>query len=86
MGLRLYQMVRVRRLLRAPGDYDERRMNRRPPRVGDSGAIVEIVRGPEGRARYVVEAGGPGGVPEWLADFAAEELEACAGPDRDDRP
>jgi hypothetical protein len=88
MSLRLYEMVRVRRLLRAPGDYDGWRVNQRPPRVGDCGAIVEIRRGRGLPDRYVVEAGGPGGVPVWLADFVAEELEPCeagAPADREDR-
>jgi hypothetical protein len=81
MSLRPYGMVRVRRLLRAPADYDGWRVNQRPPRVGDHGAIVEVLHAPGHPDRYVVEVGGPGGVPVWLADFAAEELEPCPGPD-----
>lgn len=80
-------MVRVRCLLRSPESYDSWRRNRRAPRVGDIGAIVEVLHAPGALDRYVVEASGPDGVPVWLGDFQAYELaEVEADPAPDDRP
>jgi hypothetical protein len=71
-------MVRIRRLLRTPESYDGWCVNRRPPRVGDVGTVVDILRAPELPDRYVVEASGPDGITIWLGDLEAEELAATA--------
>jgi hypothetical protein len=68
-------MVRIRQLLRPPEEYDGWRVNKRPPQVGDTGTIVDILQAPGAPDDYVVEASGPDGVSVWLGDFSAEELE-----------
>jgi hypothetical protein len=60
--LRLYEQVRVVRLLHPPEHYDGWRVNQRPPAVGDIGYLIDILQTP--------------GVPDgWLGDFLADELE-----------
>ena len=75
-GFERYRQVRVRRLLRPADEYDGWQTNLRPPQVGDVGTIVDILNAAGLPERYVVENSGSGGVTVWLADFAAEELEA----------
>jgi hypothetical protein len=76
VSLQQYGVVRVIRLLRSPDAYDGWRFNQRPPRVGDRGTIVDILRAPGLPDNYVVEASGPDGVTVWLGDFTADELAA----------
>jgi hypothetical protein len=78
LPLRQYDMVRIRRLLRSPDSYDGWRINRRPPRIGDVGAIVEISQAPGLPDHYVVENSGPDGITIWLGEFDGEELAAGA--------
>lgn len=73
--LKDYTVVRVRQLLHPAEHYDGWRVNKRPPQVGDKGIIVETLRAPNLPDSYIVESCGPDGVPIWLGDFAAEELE-----------
>ena len=75
-----YAVVRVRQLLRPPEEYDGWKVNRRPPRVGDVGTIVDVLTTPGVEEEdYVVECSGPDGVDEWLGDFTFEELELVTG-------
>ncbi len=76
VDLKQYGKVRVRKLLHAPDHYDGWNLNQRPPRVGDTGYIVEILHAPELPDSYVVECSETDGVDIWLADFIAEEIEA----------
>lgn len=69
-------MVRVRQLLHAPDHYNGWKLNQRPPQVGDRGSIVDILHAPNAPDVYVVECSGADGVDIWLAEFAAEEIEA----------
>jgi hypothetical protein len=55
--------------------YDGWRINRRPPRVGDVGTIVEILQAPGLPAKYVLEACAADGTTIWLCDFDADEIE-----------
>jgi hypothetical protein len=71
------QVVRVARLLHAPEQYDGWKLNQRPPRVGDTGAIVDVLGAPGVAMEYVVESRGTDGVTVWLGTFESEELEAC---------
>ncbi len=73
--LRLYERVRVVRLLRPPEHYDGWRINQRPPAVGDVGYLIDVLQAPGVPDGYVVEAAGPDGVDIWLGDFLAEEIE-----------
>lgn len=78
-----YALVRVRRLLRPPEEYDGWKVNRRPPRVGDVGTIVDVLSSPDVEERsYVVEFSGSGGGDEWLGDFRLDELELVADASR----
>jgi hypothetical protein len=76
-SLRLYALVRVRQLLRSPEEYDGWHVNQRPPRIGDLGTIVKILKAPELPLNYVVEASDPDGATVWLGDFLEDELEAA---------
>jgi hypothetical protein len=73
--LRQYERVRVRQLLKPPGEYDGWGFNQRLPEVGDVDYLVDILHTPGVPDSYVVEASGPDGVTVWLGDFAAAELE-----------
>ena len=74
--LKQYELVRVARLVHPPEHYDGSRFNKRPPAVGDTGYIVEILRTaglPDG---YMVESSDPSdGTTIWVEDFLEEELE-----------
>ena len=75
-SLRQYTRVRVCRLLKPPEAYNSWGINQRPPRVGDTGYIVEILMAQGLPECYVVESSGPDGIDIWLGDFSDEELEA----------
>jgi hypothetical protein len=70
-----YDSVRVARLLDPPETYNGWGFNRRPPRVGDVGTIVDILVAQGVPDSYVVESSDPDGVTIWLGDFRTEELE-----------
>lgn len=72
--LRQYGLVRVVQLLQSPNDYDGWNFNRRSPRVGDIGTIVDILQAPGFPDDYVVESSDEDGITIWLGDFRAEEL------------
>jgi hypothetical protein len=76
MHFRQYSIVRICQLLRSPEEYDGWRVNQRPPQVGDTGTIVDVLAAPGLPYNYVVEASGQDGITIWLGDFAAEELES----------
>lgn len=73
-GVRQFDKVRVRALLRAAHEYDAWWVNRRPPRFGDLGTVVELLNGEDGARRFVVECVGADGSTVWLSEFCAEEL------------
>lgn len=54
--------------------YDGTESVKRPPRVGDEGAIVHIYLGEAEETIYIVENVDKEGNTIWLADFTAEEL------------
>ena len=72
-----YSLVRVRQLLHPPAHYDGWCINQRPPQVGDTGYVIDILQAPGLPDNYVVECSGPDGVDIWLGDFTAEELESA---------
>lgn len=78
-SLEQYGLVRIRRLLRPPAEYDGWRVNQRPPQVGDVGTLLDILYASGLPNRYVVESSCTDGVTVWLGDFAAEELEPLTG-------
>jgi len=73
----LYTSVRVRQMLQPNESYDPWRLNHRSPQVGDVGVFIDVLRAPGAPDRYVVEMSGSDGVPVWLAEFFAEELESA---------
>jgi len=75
MKLKQYEIVRVVKMLHPAEYYDGWKLNKRPPRLGDVGTIVEILNAPNLAPNYVVEAISPNGIPDWLGDFLEEELE-----------
>ena len=75
MSFEPYSLVRIRQLLGSPSDYDGWRISQRPPRVGDTGTLLDVLQAPGLPDRYVVECNDPGGVAVWLGDFSAEELD-----------
>ncbi len=77
-----YDVARIVRLIGTPQDHLIMSDCERPPRVGDTGAVVDIV-GPDGRVggspdapnvRYLVEDVAPDGRTVWLAEFRRDEL------------
>ncbi|MFT3882071.1 MAG: hypothetical protein QM703_20760 [Gemmatales bacterium] len=75
-NLKQYGLVRIRELQQPPSHYDGWKLNKRPPREGDIGALLEILHAKGAPDRYVVELSDNEGVTVWLGDFLAEELEA----------
>lgn len=73
--LEQYALVRVIRLKHPPEKYDGWRVNTRGPRVGDIGTILDILHAPNLPDDYIVQASGTDGMPIWLGDFDADELE-----------
>lgn len=69
----LYQKVRV---VHVPTRLDAfwPSVGRRSPRVGDTGAVVEVYLDPH--EAYCVEAVLPDGATDWLVDFLPDDLEA----------
>lgn len=66
-----YAAVRVRALLQTEDDYNGWKINIRPPQIGDTGTIVNILS-PD---RVVVENSSSDGATIWLCEFGEEELE-----------
>jgi len=68
-----YDVVRVTQLLQPDRHYTGNEGIKRPPLVGDEGAIVHIP--PETNAWCMVECVTGDGSTIWLADFMPDELE-----------
>jgi hypothetical protein len=74
--LKEYTQVKVVKLLHSPEHYDGWKLNKRPPRVGDIGYLIDILTAPNYPHSYIVESSNPdNGVTVWMGDFQAEELE-----------
>ncbi len=75
--LKQYEMVRVVRLLNPPESYGGHEFDQRPPAVGDTGCLIEILQKPGLPDGYLVESSSDatGGVNVWQCMFVAEELE-----------
>lgn len=71
-----YKLVRVKQLLQIPFNYDGWRVNKRPPKVGDWGTLVDILQADGCPDRFVVECCETNGTTVWLADFNRDELES----------
>ena len=73
--LKPYICVRIRQLSQSVESYNGWRVNKRAPRVGDYGTVVDVLTAEGLPDKYVVESCQPDGSSLWLADFYAEELE-----------
>lgn len=71
----LFATVIVRHLLRDATSYDPWRTNARPPRIGDIGAVVEVLARSAQSPRFVVECVAEDGSTSWLSEFDGQELE-----------
>ena len=65
--LKEFTQVKIVKLLHSPHHYDDWKVNKRPPQVGDVGTIVDVLG--SHRDNYVVEHS------LWLGDFQEDELE-----------
>ncbi len=72
----MFQMVKIKALLRENSAYDPFGVNECAPRVGDTGTVVDIQVRSGGQPEYTVECGRLDGTCAWIADFVEEELEA----------
>jgi hypothetical protein len=70
-----YATVRIRQLTQPLEDYDPWRVNVRPPHVGETGTLIEVLTADGLPNKYVVERCDSDGIDEWLCDFWAEEIE-----------
>lgn len=70
-----YDVVRIVRLLRPLQDYDDWKVNKRNPKIGDVGTVVEILQTSNQPLRFVIEAVDTIGQTVWLSDFLSDELE-----------
>lgn len=73
--LKLFTTVCIKQFVSATNDYDNFGFNQRPPQVGDTGAVVDILTAEMRPSKYVVESVASNGDTVWLAEFFAEELE-----------
>jgi hypothetical protein len=85
MTFELFDTVRVTRLLVPDREVDGSSATPPQPRVGEEGAVVEVL----GDDVYLVERVTDDGHTVWLAEFSAQELTLsrradAAGTDRED--
>lgn len=74
-----YSVVRIVELKTANRPFDGTQTVMKPPKVGDSGTIVDIVTNPK-EIIYIVEKVNASGQTIWLADFYQEEIELLVDP------
>ncbi|HXH48873.1 MAG TPA: hypothetical protein VNM47_05960 [Terriglobia bacterium] len=73
--LREHDIVRVTKLVDTSRKFDGTEGVRRPPRIGDIGAICHGYDPKDANAPVVVEMVDNEGLTLWLADFQRDELE-----------
>ena len=76
MTFRLYDTVRIARLLTPEREVSGSSAAPPQPRVGETGAVVDDV----GDGLYLVEHVTADGYTTWLAEFSVAELELVARP------
>ena len=79
-ALKDFDTVRVVRLLYSERKYDGSQGVMRPPRIGDTGAIVHIYSVDDKATVYMVENVAPNGYTIWLADFLPDEIDLAENP------
>jgi hypothetical protein len=73
--LKEYSKVRIRKLTQNIDDYDGWNLNKRRPKIGEIGTLIDIIHADGLPDKYVVEKCDSEGIPIWLSDFYEEELE-----------
>lgn len=73
--LKLYDVVRVVKLVRPMEDYDGWRINQRGPQIGDIGVFIELLHAPDSPDHYVVECTASDGSTIWLGELLIDEIE-----------
>lgn len=79
--LKQYCIVRVIKMSRPPNEYNDWGLNQRNPQIGDTGTLIEVLHAPNLPDKYVVENAGNDGIPIWMSDFFADEIEPIHLPD-----
>jgi len=75
MEFKEYDVVQVVQLLHSPEYYDGWKLNKRPPKIGDEGTLLNIATAPDLPTHFIVEAASEDGDTDWLGEFVEEELE-----------
>ncbi len=75
-----YSLVRVVQMFRPSNEYDDWGVNQRDPQIGDTGTFIDILHAPGLPDKYVVENSGDDGIPIWLSDFFADEIQVVEPP------
>ena len=78
--LQLYDVVRIIQLLDPDREFIGTRGVDRPPRVGDTGVIYEVLDPNDPAAPFGVECVGDEGYTAWCAEFLPQELEFVEAP------
>jgi hypothetical protein len=74
--LHIYSIVRVKKLLHQPAEYDNWNMNKCHPKIGDVGIVMGRFEARDLPNRYIVEKSETDGRITWLVELAEEELES----------
>lgn len=69
-----YSSVKIVKLIQGKSDYNGWNTNKRLPKIGDTGTVVEILEAEGNIKRFVVECIDRNGLTIWLSDFC-EEIE-----------
>lgn len=70
-----YSLIKIVKLLEAHRSFDSTNAVMRPPKIGDTGIIVHIVKQSNPNDTIcIVEIVSPTGETIWLADFRQDEL------------
>ena len=73
--LKQYSIVRIVKMVRPSSEYDDWGLNQRDPQIGDTGTLIDMLHAPNLPDKYVVENSGKDGIPVWMSDFFADEIE-----------
>lgn len=71
-----YSKVRIIKLTDPERNFDGWGVNQRPPAIGDTGTLIDILKAQGYPDMYVVESSDSStGITIWLSEFLVEELE-----------
>ena len=75
-SIELYTPVRIVKMLRETHEYDEWKVNKRKPEIGEIGVYIDVLQAAGLPDLHVVEHTDSDGTTIWLSGFLIEELEA----------